>query len=143
MRTVRRNARVRYSASQMFELVDDIASYPEFLSWCQRATIQRRTNDLVEATLDVGLGGLYKQFSTRNRLNAPHRIEIELLKGPFNSLEGAWTFNDHHDGGSEVSLTLNFEIAHTPLNMLFAVFFEEAVRSQMSAFIARAGALYG
>ena len=101
----------------MFELVDDIARYPEFLSWCQRATIQRRTRDLVEATLVVGLGGVHKQFSTRNLLDEPRRIAIELLKGPFESLEGAWTFNDHDDGGSEVSLALDFEVSHTPLNM--------------------------
>ena len=143
MRSVRRSAQVRYSASQMFELVDDIASYPEFLSWCQRATIQRRTKDLVEATLDVGLGGVHKQFSTRNRLDQPRRIAIELLKGPFRSLEGAWTFNDDDDGGSEVSLALDFEVAHTPLDMIFAALFEEVVRSQIAAFVSRAEALYG
>ncbi len=143
MRTVRRSARVRYSASQMFELVDDIASYPDFLSWCQRATIQRRTNDLVEATLEIGLGGVHKQFSTRNRLDQPRGIEIKLLKGPFRSLEGAWTFKDHDDGGCEVSLALDFEVTHTPLNMIFAVLFEEVARSQIAAFVARAEALYG
>ncbi len=142
MREVRRNARVRYSAEQMFRLVDDIASYPEFLAWCQRASVEQRSKDLVEATLDVGLGGVYKQFSTRNRLDPPHRIEIKLLKGPFKSLEGAWTFNDLDDGGSEVSLALDFEVAHTPLDMLFAVLFEEVVRSQIAAFVARAEALY-
>ncbi len=143
MRTVRRSARVRYSASQMFELVDDIASYPDFLSWCQGATIQRRTNDLVEATLEIGLGGVHKQFSTRNRLDQPRGIEIKLLKGPFRSLEGAWTFKDHDDGGCEVSLALDFEVTHTPLNMIFAVLFEEVARSQIAAFVARAEALYG
>ena len=143
MRSVRRSAQVRYSASQMFELVDDIASYPEFLSWCQRATIQRRTKDLVEATLEVGLGGVHKRFSTRNRLDQPRRIAIELLKGPFRSLEGAWTFNDDDDGGSEVSLALDFEVAHTPLDMIFAALFEEVVRSQIAAFISRAEAVYG
>ncbi len=142
MRTVRRSARVRYSASQMFALVDDIASYPEFLSWCQRATIQRRTNDLVEATLEVGLGGVFKQFSTQNRLEPPQRIEIKLLEGPFRSLEGAWTFNDQDDGGCEVNLALDFEVAHTPLDMIFAVLFEEVARAQMAAFIARAETVY-
>lgn len=143
MRTVRRNARVKYSASQMFELVDDIESYPRFLPWCQRASIQRRTDGLVEATLDVGLGGVNKQFATRNRLTPSNRIDIELLKGPFRSLEGAWTFEDLKDGGSEVSLALDFEVAHSPLKMVFAMLFEEVVRSQVAAFIGRAEALYG
>ena len=143
MRTVSRSAQVPFSAEQMFDLVDDIASYPEFLPWCQRATVQRRTADLVEATLEVGLGGVQKQFSTRNGLDRPRRIEIQLLKGPFRSLEGAWTFKEHDDGGSEVELTLNFEVAASPLHMVFGVLFEEIVRSQVAAFIARAKAKYG
>lgn len=143
MRTVRRSAQVPFSAEQMFDLVDDISSYPEFLPWCQGATIQRRTEELAEATLEVGIGGVQKQFSTRNRLDRPHRIEIQLLKGPFKSLEGAWTFDDHDEGGSEVGLALNFEVAVSPLHMVFGVLFEEIVRSQVTAFIDRAKAKYG
>lgn len=143
MRTVRRSAQVPFSAEQMFDLVDDITSYPEFLSWCQSATVQRRTEDLAEATLEVGVAGVQKQFSTRNRLDRPHRIEIQLLKGPFRSLEGAWTFDDHDEGGSEVGLILNFEVAASPLQMVFGVLFEEIVRSQVTAFTDRAKAKYG
>ena len=143
MRTVRRSAQVPFSAEQMFDLVDDIASYPEFLPWCQSATVQRRTEDLAEATLEVGVAGVQKRFSTRNRLDRPHRIEIQLLKGPFRSLEGAWTFDDHDEGGSEVGLALNFEVAASPLQMVFGVLFEEIVRSQVTAFIGRAKAKYG
>ncbi len=143
MRTVRRSAQVPFSAEQMFDLVDDIASYPEFLPWCQHATVQRRTEDLAEATLEVGVAGVNKQFSTRNRLDRPHRIGIQLLKGPFKSLEGAWTFDDQDEGGSEVGLTLDFEVAASPLHMVFGVLFEEIVRSQVAAFIDRAKAKYG
>jgi ribosome-associated toxin RatA of RatAB toxin-antitoxin module len=143
MRTVRRSAQVPFSAEQMFDLVDDIASYPEFLPWCQSATVQRRTEDLAEATLEVGVAGVQKQFSTRNSLDRPRRIEIQLLKGPFKSLEGAWTFDDHDEGGSEVGLALNFEVAVSPLQMVFGVLFEEIVRSQVTAFIDRAKAKYG
>jgi len=126
----------------MFALVDDIACYPEFLPWCQCATVQHRTKELVEATLTVGLGSVHKRFSTRNRLNHPYRIEIQLLKGPFRSLEGAWSFDEQDDGGSEVGLTLDFEVAHSPLNIAFAVLFEEVVRSEVAAFIVRAEAIY-
>jgi ribosome-associated toxin RatA of RatAB toxin-antitoxin module len=143
MRTIQRSARVKYSAGQMFELVDDIESYPKFLPWCQRASVQLRSGEVVEATLDIGLGGVNKQFSTRNRLTQSDRIDIELLKGPFKSLEGTWTFEGHEDGGSEVKLVLEFEVAHSPLNMVFALLFEEVARSQVLAFVGRAEALYG
>ena len=143
MRSVRRNARVKYSAMQMFDLVDDIESYPQFLPWCQRADVRRRTEAAVEATLDVGLGGVHKQFSTRNRLVRPKLIEIKLVEGPFRSLDGAWRFEDKEEGGSEVSLKLDFDLSMSPLNMIFAALFEEVVRSQVTAFTSRADALYG
>ena len=127
----------------MFELVDDIESYPEFLPWCRHATIQSRSSEVVAATLNIGLGGVNRQFSTRNRLTQSKRIEIELLKGPFRSLDGAWTFEDREDGGSDVGLTLQFDVAHSPFNMVFALLFEEVVRSQVAAFTARAKSFYG
>ena len=143
MRTVRRSARVKYSTAQMFDLVDDIESYPKFLPWCKRASVESRSSEFVEATLDIGLGGVNKKFSTRNHLMQPKQIGIELLKGPFKSLEGAWTFEEHENGGTDVALVLEFDVTHSPLNMVFALLFEEVVRSQITAFIDRAETLYG
>jgi len=142
VRTVRRSERVSYDAGQMFDLVDDIESYPAFLHWCQGATVDRSGNTEVVATLDVGLGGVRKRFTTRNSLQRPHRIEIDLVKGPFKSLRGTWRF-EAQDSGSVVELQLDFEVAHTPLDRMFGMLFEEIVRSQVAAFIQRAERLYG
>ena len=138
-----RRASVPYSATQMFDLVNDIESYPKFLHWCNSARVDHRFDDRLEATIDVGARGVHKRFSTRNTLNRPHRIDMKLLAGPFRQLEGAWTFTDRPEGGCEVRLTLSFQVSHSPLNMLFAVLFEELVRSQISAFTERAKVLYG
>ncbi len=142
MRSVRRRQRVSHSAEQMFDLVDDIERYPDFLPWCQKASIASRTEEQVEATVEVGLRGISKAFSTRNRLERPRRIEIELIRGPFRRLEGAWTF-DEAEQGCEIALELDFEVSHSPLNLLFSTVFEEIVRSQVAAFTARAEQLYG
>ncbi len=142
MRSVRRSARVSYSAEQMFDLVDDIERYPDFLPWCQKATIEKRTEEQVEATVAVGFRGISKAFSTRNQLARPQRIDMRLIRGPFRKLEGAWIF-EQLDQGCEISLALDFEVSHSPLNLLFSTVFEEIVRSQVAAFTARAEALYG
>ena len=142
MRSVRRRERVKYTAEQMFDLVDDIERYPDFLPWCQNAKIKSRTEDQVEASVEIGLRGISKEFSTRNRLERPQRIDIELIRGPFRQLEGAWTF-DNTGQGCEIALALDFEVSHSPLNLLFSTVFEEIVRSQVAAFTARATKLYG
>lgn len=143
MRTVHRSARTRYSAQQMYDLVDDVESYPKFLHWCRGARIVRREDSVIEAELDIGFKGIHKSFTTRNRRSPPERIDIELVRGPFRRLEGAWQFRDLSEGGSEVTLDLTFDVAASPLGFMFSAVFEEMVRYQMHAFIQRAEHLYG
>jgi ribosome-associated toxin RatA of RatAB toxin-antitoxin module len=143
MSTVSRRATVRFSADQMFDLVNDVESYPQFLHWCRDARVIRRDGDTVEASLDIGLGGIHKTFATRNCVSRPNRIGIELLSGPFRRLEGGWTFADLDQGGSTVELELDYEMKGSPLSVLFAAAFEEIARSQMNAFVKRAEQVYG
>ena len=143
MRTVQRIERVRYDATQMFDLVNDIESYPEFLNWCQASCIERSNEQEVLATLDVGLGGVRKRFTTRNALDRPRQMEIELVDGPLRSLRGTWRFENQAEAGCIVELRLEFEVAHTPMDMMFGMLFEEIMRSQIAAFIQRAESLYG
>jgi ribosome-associated toxin RatA of RatAB toxin-antitoxin module len=143
MRTIHRTARVAYSASQMFDLVADIEAYPEYVHWCRGAAIDRRHGNVVEATIDIGMRGIHKSFKTRNTNEAPNRIIIALISGPFRRLEGEWTFSDLPAGGCEVALSLRFEVSAFPLNSVFSLVFEELARTQMEAFISRAHTMYG
>ena len=143
MPTVQRSARVPYSAQQMFDLVDDIERYPEFLHWCSGARVDKRQGDVVEASLDVGVAGFHRTFKTRNTVQAPSGIAIALVSGPFKRLEGEWRFEDSPQGGSSVSLSLLFEVTLSPFGAIFSRLFEEIASSQVDAFIRRAGRLYG
>jgi ribosome-associated toxin RatA of RatAB toxin-antitoxin module len=140
--TVKRNARVPYTPEQMFDLVNDIESYPKFLHWCRAARIDARTDDTVEATLDIGALGFSQSFRTRNSLERPGRIGIDLVSGPFRKLHGEWRFRPA-PGGADIALSLAFEVTLSPFGVVFAKVFEELAAAQMAAFIARAAAVYG
>jgi ribosome-associated toxin RatA of RatAB toxin-antitoxin module len=141
--TVQRNAHVPYSAEQMFDLVNDIESYPEFLHWCRGARIDARQGSTVEATLDIGVLGFQQSFRTRNTLLRPERIGIELVSGPFRRLRGEWRFTAAAESGTDISLSLLFEVTLSPFGAVFARVFEELAGSQMNAFIDRARKRYG
>jgi ribosome-associated toxin RatA of RatAB toxin-antitoxin module len=143
MPKIYRTARVAYEAAQMFDLVNDVESYPEFLQWCRAARIDGRGEGFIEATLDIGVSGIHKSFTTRNVFERPRRLAIELVSGPFRQLHGVWEFKDLDGGGSEVSLSLTFEVVRSPLSVVFSMVFEELARAQMAAFVHRADALYG
>jgi ribosome-associated toxin RatA of RatAB toxin-antitoxin module len=140
--TVKRSARVPYTTEQMFDLVNDIEQYPKFLHWCRGAHVDQKQGNTVEATLDIGVLGFHQSFRTRNTLERPKRIGIDLVSGPFRRLRGEWRFVAAPDGGSDISLTLAFEVTMSPFGIVFTRVFEEIAGSQMTAFVDRAKALY-
>jgi ribosome-associated toxin RatA of RatAB toxin-antitoxin module len=131
----------------MFDLVNDIDAYPQFLHWCSGARIESSTPEEVTASIDIGIAGISQKFRTRNRLTAPEnggagRIAVSLVAGPFRRLEGVWTFEPLADGGSEVRLELEYELTLSPLRLVISPIFDEIARSQMGAFVRRADAIY-
>ena len=141
--TVKRSARVPYTAPQMFDLVNDVEKYPQFLHWCTGARIDSRQGNVMEATLDIGVLGFHRAFRTRNTLSRPERIQIELVSGPFRRLKGEWRFKQLVQAGTEVELMLAFEVTLSPFGSIFSKVFEELAGAQMTAFVQRAQKLYG
>ena len=127
----------------MFRLVDDVDSYSEFLPWCNRSEVLSRSNDTVEATLELHKGAVSKTFSTRNTLRENEAIDLELLGGPFRHLSGGWTFQSLGAQGSKVTLEHEFEFESRMVDMMFGAFFEETCNSLVDAFTARAVAVFG
>ena len=143
MREVRRTALVPYSAKEMFELVDNVEAYPEFLPWCNDATVQSRDDQTVLATLELHKGGVSKHFTTRNTLKPFEAIDMALVDGPFRHLDGGWRFRDIADDGCEVSLELEFEFDSRVVDLMFGRFFEDILSALVDAFTRRAAAVYG
>ena len=143
MRSVNRSALVPYKAQEMFVLVDDVAAYPEFLPWCSSAEVHSRSDDVVEATLELQKGAVSKTFTTRNTRREFEAIELALVGGPFKHLRGGWRFKDLGDAGSKVSLDLEFEFESRLTDMVFGPFFEDTCNSLVDAFSRRAAVVFG
>ena len=48
MREMHRSALVPYSAEQMFDLIEQVEHYPEFLPWCTRTQLIERSDEIVK-----------------------------------------------------------------------------------------------
>ncbi len=139
---IHKQARVAYSAEKMYDLVNDIASYPLFLPWCKEVDILSESEDEIRATLHLEKSGLRKSFTTCNRLQQNKMIEIRLLSGPFSHLEGFWRFIPHGDQ-CEILLDMEFEFANKWLSFAIEPVFSQIANSLVDAFSDRAKALYG
>ena len=92
MRELHRTVIVPYTPAQMFDLVADVERYPEFVPWCADAQLLARDDDELTGRLEMAMGPLTGGLTTRNRLDPPEAMTLELVEGPFSELHGDWRF---------------------------------------------------
>ena len=132
-----------YTPRQLFDLVADIESYPEFLPWCVAARVRKREGDMIVADLVIGFRMFRERFTSRVRLDRPAcRIDVAYAEGPFKYLNNHWVFEDHPEGCA-IDFYVDFEFHSRLLQRMIEALFQEAVRRMVSAFEGRARALYG
>lgn len=142
MPIIQQNLIMPYSVNQMYELVNDVAAYADFLPWCKESKVLSKSEDEISATLLLSAGGFQKSFTTCNRLQKDKMIDIRLLDGPFRQLEGFWRF-EATEQGCQVSLDLQFEFSNKLLGLAFGPVFQQAVVTLVEAFFKRAKQVYG
>ena len=143
MTTISRSALLPHTAPELFELVNDIESYPLFMDGCVGATILRREGQLLEARLDLSKGGITQSFTTRNTLEGAQSIRLELVEGPFDFFEGRWGFQGLGDAACKVSLHIEFDIHHSVLGVAAGKLFERVSNKLVESVSRRAKVIYG
>ena len=143
MAEVNQSVLVPYSAARMFELVDGVEQYPQFLPWCGGSELIYRRPDELRAVLHINFRGLRQQFSTRNSRVPPTAMGIQLVEGPFKSLEGYWKFTDLGATGCKVEFRLTWEFSSRILATLAGPVFNHIAQTMVDAFVRRAEKLYG
>jgi ribosome-associated toxin RatA of RatAB toxin-antitoxin module len=142
MATIFRSAFVPFSSEQMFDLVNNIEQYPEFLPWCPNTEVISRSQEEIKATVHFAKGALAKSFTTVNRLLPHARVEMRLLKGPFRHLEGLWEFQNIENQGSRVTLNLSFEFNNKLLAFALGPLFHQMASTMVESFSKRAHQVY-
>ena len=138
MREVKRSALIAETPARMYELINDIERYPDFVPWCATARIVSRKENEVVATLNIKRGPLKAEFTTRNLLEPGSRVLMQFVSGPFRVLEGLWTLTPLGELGCRVELEMRFEFANRVAGALFEPLFEDTAASLVDAFVKRA-----
>lgn len=137
-----------YQPDQLFEMVGDIARYPEFVPWLtSMRTWNAQALELGVTTIDaeagVGFSFLRERFSTRV-IRDPNnkKISVNLLHGPFRALKNDWLFRPHPNG-TMVEFSIEFEFKSRLLDAFLAANMDRAIDKLIACFEARARVLYG
>ena len=142
MKQVERSALLPHSAAQMFNVVNDVAAYADFLPWCDSSEVLATTDSDMTARLVIVKGGVKQSFTTRNVFESPARIELHLIDGPFTRLDGSWRFTPLGQDGCKVEMSLRFDFNSKLANLALGKVFEVAADTMVDAFCERADRIY-
>ena len=142
MHRVDQSVLVSHSAEELFRLVDDVESYPQFLPWCSGTTVKIKDNAVTEAAITINFHGIKQSFTTRNEKIFPSRMDVKLVDGPFKMLQGHWNFLALGEHACKVELVLEYEFTSKWLGKIVGPVFGHIAGSLMEAFVHRADSLH-
>lgn len=143
MTTVTRSALLPYSAAELFDLVNDVERYSEFLPFCIGSEVVSRNDEEVIGKIAFSRLGMSQALTSRNRLQRPTRIELELVDGPFERLSGTWEFQELAAQACKVNFTIDFVVQSRYLQFVATTAVNQAAATAVDAFHKRAQQLYG
>jgi ribosome-associated toxin RatA of RatAB toxin-antitoxin module len=143
MAVVHKSVFLGYSAKQMFDLVDRVEDYPKFLPWCGGVEVRERGENSVVASVGINFHGVKQSFTTANTNTPPSVIKMNLVDGPFKTLNGTWTFKALRDDACKVELDLQYEFSSRLLEQVIGPVFGMIANSMVDSFCKRAETVYG
>ena len=142
MKTIEKSVLIWFSAREMFDLIVDVPSYPQFLPWCDKAEILAQTDNGMTARIGMAFGGLHKSFTTQNTHIAGRQVQLDLIDGPFKHLSGVWDFIHV---GEEQACRVEFKLSYSfdsVFGALVGPVFDKIASTLVDAFVKRAEAVY-
>ncbi len=142
MNHIDRSAIVPFRPQQMYDLVNDVEGYPMRFAWCADARVVERGDAYRIARLDLRFAGMTQRFTTRNVLRPPERVEMHLVDGPLQMLEGIFSFTPLGAEGCQIELKLSFEFKGRLWGRALRIGFQGIANHLMDDFCAEARRAY-
>jgi ribosome-associated toxin RatA of RatAB toxin-antitoxin module len=138
MPTVRKSVIVAQPRATMFDLVDGVEHYPEFLPWCAGTEVFERTAEVTKARIDIDYHGLASHITTLNRKDAPSSMTLEFVDGPFEKFKGLWRFVPLGEAGCRVDFSLDYAFSNGALETVLGPVFGHIIETLVDRFVSRA-----
>jgi ribosome-associated toxin RatA of RatAB toxin-antitoxin module len=143
MALIQRSALVEYSVDQMFDLVNDIEKYPEFMRGCVEAEVVSKNDKEIVGRLCLSKAGIRQVFTTKNLLNRPHSIEMQLVEGKFKTFSSRWCFEALQENACKVSLHMEFEFDYSLADFAAEKLLSSSANGLVDSLVSRAKLTYG
>lgn len=148
MKRVKKSVLLWYSPREMYDLVTGVEAYPQFLPWCDKAEVLERHDDGVTARLGLAYMGVRHAFTTRNEHVPGQSVKVQLVDGPFSTLQGTWLFRELGKPGSDgqackIEFDLAYAFSSAALETVVSPVFDRVANTFVDSFVKRAEEVYG
>lgn len=143
MADVQKTLLIRHSAEQMYDLVTDVADYPNFLPWCGGVEIRHQDETSMDVRIEINFKGLKQHFATHNVQERPTRIDMQFAEGPFKNFSGSWRFTPLREDACKIEFALRYEFANFFVEKIIGPVFNIIANTFVDSFVKRAAVRYG
>ena len=143
MAMVNKSVLIERSSQQMFDLVDRVEDYPQFLPWCSKTRCEFRDHSKTVATLHINYRSVKSHFTTENDKECPFWMRITLVDGPFRRLAGLWRFKPLAEHACKIEFQLSYEFSSKMFEKVIGPVFSQIANTFVDAFVRRANEVHG
>ena len=137
---------VPHLPERMYDLVNDLESYPRFIPNCAAMDVKRdrgTDEDVRFARMTIRFGPVTQSYTSRVVSDpAARTIEAKAVDGPFAFLDSKWTFEPEGQG-TRVRFDIDFKISNPLIAAAAEPAFAAKQQEIMDAFVEEADRRFG
>lgn len=138
MNYINKSEEINVDYELIFSLINNVADYHKFLPWCSDSKIILDDGSKMSAEIEIAKNFVSWKFSTENTYDLNKKINIKLIDGPFNHLEGHWDFKKIDNYNTIVDLYLEYKFDSKIIELSIKPIFSNIMSSILDSFISEA-----
>ena len=138
MNYIKKKESINTDVRTIFNLINQIDKYSDFLPWCKKSKIISDTNNAMIGVITVSKNFADWTFTTKNNYIINKKIDLRLVDGPFNHLSGCWNFSEIDKNNTLINFNLEYEFSNKIIELTLKPVFSSIMSSILDSFISEA-----
>ena len=138
MKSIHKEEDINIDIETIFNLINDIESYPNYLPWCTKSEVREESANTMIGKIFISKSFINWNFSTKNTIKKNESISLELVDGPFQNLTGKWLFSSIDQFNTRVSLDIDYKFKSSIIELSIEPIFSSIMNSILKSFVQEA-----
>ena len=138
MKKIHKEEDINIEITKIFHLINNIEKYPDFLPWCVKTEVEHESKNIINGKIFISKSFIKWDFSTKNTIENNKSINLTLIDGPFEELNGKWSFIPIDKNNTKVSLDINYKFKNSLIEISIEPIFTSIMNSILQSFISQA-----